>query len=209
MTARASPSMSARKALPACAHRSPIAWASTPKAVHVLTGQVGGSFGMKGVLFPEYVCLLHGARALGRPVKWTDERSGSFFSDSHGRDQEFDRRARARQRGQFPRRALDRLRRYGRLPFADGADPRHAQHRQERAEHVPHAVDRGVLQVRVHQHLADRAVSRRRSAGRQLLHGAADRRRGGRDGHRSARAAPAQPDPPARSSLQDRVGSHL
>ena len=59
------------------------------KAVHVLTGQVGGSFGMKGVLFPEYVCLLHGARALGRPVKWTDERSGSFFSDSHGRDQEF------------------------------------------------------------------------------------------------------------------------
>jgi aerobic carbon-monoxide dehydrogenase large subunit len=59
------------------------------KAVRVLTGQVGGSFGMKGVLFPEYVCLLHGARALGRPVKWTDERSGSFFSDSHGRDQEF------------------------------------------------------------------------------------------------------------------------
>jgi aerobic carbon-monoxide dehydrogenase large subunit len=59
------------------------------KAVHVLTGQVGGSFGMKGVLFPEYVCVLHGARTLGRPVKWTDERSGSFFSDSHGRDQEF------------------------------------------------------------------------------------------------------------------------
>ncbi len=27
--------------------------------------------------------------SLGRPVKWTDERSGSFFSDSHGRDQEF------------------------------------------------------------------------------------------------------------------------
>jgi len=60
-----------------------------PKAVHVLTGQVGGSFGMKGVLFPEYVCALHATRALGRPVKWTDERSGSFFSDSHGRDQEF------------------------------------------------------------------------------------------------------------------------
>jgi aerobic carbon-monoxide dehydrogenase large subunit len=60
-----------------------------PKTVHVLTGQVGGSFGMKGVLFPEYVCILHGARTLGRPVKWTDERSGSFFSDSHGRDQEF------------------------------------------------------------------------------------------------------------------------
>jgi aerobic carbon-monoxide dehydrogenase large subunit len=39
-------------------------------------------------VFPEYVCVLHAARALGRPVKWTDERSGSFFSDSHGRDHE-------------------------------------------------------------------------------------------------------------------------
>src|ERR1700728_4481119 len=70
--------------------RAPIAdWLGVePKSVHVLTGQVGGSFGMKGVLFPEYICILHGARALGRPVKWTDERSGSFFSDSHGRDQE-------------------------------------------------------------------------------------------------------------------------
>jgi carbon-monoxide dehydrogenase large subunit len=55
------------------------------KAVRILTGQVGGSFGMKAAVFPEYVCVLHAARALARPVKWTDERSGSFFSDSHGR----------------------------------------------------------------------------------------------------------------------------
>ncbi len=58
----------------------------TPKDVRVLTGQVGGSFGMKAAVFPEYICLLHAARALGRPVKWTDERSGSFVSDSHGRN---------------------------------------------------------------------------------------------------------------------------
>lgn len=56
------------------------------KAVRVLTGQIGGSFGMKAAMFPEYICVLHAARALGRPVKWTDDRSGSFFSDSHGRD---------------------------------------------------------------------------------------------------------------------------
>jgi aerobic carbon-monoxide dehydrogenase large subunit len=59
-----------------------------PKQVHILTGHVGGSFGMKSAPFPEYVCVLHAARALGRPVKWTDERSGSFVSDSHGRDHE-------------------------------------------------------------------------------------------------------------------------
>ena len=54
--------------------------------VRVLTGNVGGSFGMKASCFPEYICLLQAARMLGAPVKWTDERSESFLSDSHGRD---------------------------------------------------------------------------------------------------------------------------
>jgi carbon-monoxide dehydrogenase large subunit len=54
--------------------------------VHVLTGNVGGSFGMKAAPYPEYVAILHAARELGMPVKWTDERSGSFLSDHHGRD---------------------------------------------------------------------------------------------------------------------------
>ncbi len=58
--------------------------------VHILTGNVGGSFGMKASAYPEYFCLLHAARSLGRPVKWTDERSESFLSDSHGRDHEMD-----------------------------------------------------------------------------------------------------------------------
>src|SRR6516164_2729921 len=50
-----------------------------PKRLRMLTGHVGGSFGMKSAPFPEYVCVLHAARALGRPVKWTDDRSGSFI----------------------------------------------------------------------------------------------------------------------------------
>jgi aerobic carbon-monoxide dehydrogenase large subunit len=56
--------------------------------VRVLTGNVGGSFGMKAMAYPEYTCLLHAARALGRPIKWTDERSESFLSDTHGRAHE-------------------------------------------------------------------------------------------------------------------------
>jgi carbon-monoxide dehydrogenase large subunit len=56
--------------------------------LHILTGNVGGSFGMKASAYPEYVCLLHAARTLGQPVKWTDERAESFMSDSHGRDHE-------------------------------------------------------------------------------------------------------------------------
>ena len=56
--------------------------------LRVLTDRVGGSFGMKQPTYAEYYCILHAARALGRPVKWTDDRSGSFVSDSHGRDAE-------------------------------------------------------------------------------------------------------------------------
>src|SRR6516225_8807932 len=56
--------------------------------VRVLTDRVGGSFGMKQPTYAEYYCILQAARALGRPVKWTDDRSGSFLSDSHGRDAE-------------------------------------------------------------------------------------------------------------------------
>ncbi|KRQ00762.1 xanthine dehydrogenase family protein molybdopterin-binding subunit [Bradyrhizobium manausense] len=55
--------------------------------VRILTANVGGSFGMKNVNYPEYMCILYAAKALGRPVKWLDERSTSFLSDSHGRAQ--------------------------------------------------------------------------------------------------------------------------
>ena len=57
-----------------------------PEKMHVITGNVGGSFGMKAGAYPEYICVLHAAKILGRPVKWTDDRSGSFLSDCHGRD---------------------------------------------------------------------------------------------------------------------------
>jgi aerobic carbon-monoxide dehydrogenase large subunit len=56
--------------------------------VHLLTANVGGSFGMKNISYPEYICILHAAKVLGRPVRWTDERSTSFLSDSHGRAQQ-------------------------------------------------------------------------------------------------------------------------
>jgi carbon-monoxide dehydrogenase large subunit len=58
-----------------------------PEKVRILTANVGGSFGMKNLSYPEYACILHAAKALGRPVKWTDERSTSFLSDSQGRAQ--------------------------------------------------------------------------------------------------------------------------
>ena len=52
----------------------------------VTCDDVGGGFGMKIFLFPEYVCVLFAARKLGRPVKWISGRSEAFLCDSHGRD---------------------------------------------------------------------------------------------------------------------------
>ena len=56
-----------------------------PGQLRVLTGNVGGSFGMKSPPYPEYIACLHAARELGRPVRWRDERTDSFLSDQHGR----------------------------------------------------------------------------------------------------------------------------
>ena len=88
---------------------------TTPDKVRVLTGNVGGSFGMKAHAYPEYVCILHAARLLGRPVKWTDERSGSFLSDHHGRDFDMTVEVAFDKRGRDPGAAAVRLRQSRRL----------------------------------------------------------------------------------------------
>jgi aerobic carbon-monoxide dehydrogenase large subunit len=54
--------------------------------IHVLCHDVGGGFGMKIFLYPEYVATLYAARKLGRPVKWIADRNEAFVSDTHGRD---------------------------------------------------------------------------------------------------------------------------
>ena len=56
-----------------------------PSQMRVVTGDVGGGFGMKAFLYPEYILVLFAAKALGRPVKWTGERGDAFQSDTHGR----------------------------------------------------------------------------------------------------------------------------
>ena len=54
--------------------------------LRVLTPDVGGAFGMKILLYPEYPVLLLAAERLGRPVKWIPDRSDAFMTDVHGRD---------------------------------------------------------------------------------------------------------------------------
>ena len=55
--------------------------------LRVMTNDIGGSFGMKTMIYPEQPLVLLAARDLERPVKWTSDRSEAFISDNQGRDQ--------------------------------------------------------------------------------------------------------------------------
>ncbi|HKW85091.1 MAG TPA: xanthine dehydrogenase family protein molybdopterin-binding subunit, partial [Burkholderiaceae bacterium] len=54
--------------------------------VRVIAPDVGGGFGSKIFLYPEETALVWASKRVGRPIKWTAERSESFLTDAHGRD---------------------------------------------------------------------------------------------------------------------------
>ncbi len=56
-------------------------------ALRVIVPDVGGGFGARNMVYPEFVLTLFAAKALGRPVKWVAERSESFIADAQARSQ--------------------------------------------------------------------------------------------------------------------------
>ena len=56
------------------------------RQVRVVTPDVGGAFGVKLWVYPEYALVLFAARKLGRPVKWVAGRGEAMASDHQGRD---------------------------------------------------------------------------------------------------------------------------
>jgi carbon-monoxide dehydrogenase large subunit len=69
--------------------------------VRVLTDDVGGAFGMKTPVYPEYPALLVAARKLGRPVHWMSTRSEAFISDNQARDSHTEAELALDERGKF------------------------------------------------------------------------------------------------------------
>jgi carbon-monoxide dehydrogenase large subunit len=57
-----------------------------PDSMRVLSFDVGGNFGTRNRVYPEYGLVLWASRKLGRPVKFTAARSECFISDYQGRD---------------------------------------------------------------------------------------------------------------------------
>ncbi len=54
--------------------------------VRVISPDVGGAFGARSVIYPEYAAVLWAARTLGRAVKWTGTRQEEFLATTQGRD---------------------------------------------------------------------------------------------------------------------------
>jgi carbon-monoxide dehydrogenase large subunit len=54
--------------------------------VRLVIRDVGGNFGTRGAIFAEQPLVAWAARRIGRPVKWTSERSELLLSDYQGRD---------------------------------------------------------------------------------------------------------------------------
>jgi carbon-monoxide dehydrogenase large subunit len=57
-----------------------------PEKVRFVCPDVGGGFGLRNNLYPEQAVILWASKRVGRPVKWTNDRSESFLTDYAGRD---------------------------------------------------------------------------------------------------------------------------
>ena len=54
--------------------------------LRIISGDVGGAFGMRTSGYPEYPAMLLAAKMLGRPVRWRSTRQEGFLSDNQARD---------------------------------------------------------------------------------------------------------------------------
>src|SRR5512133_1611237 len=54
--------------------------------MRVIAPQVGGGFGTKIFLYPEYCLMAALAKKTGRPVKWSETRRENYIATTHGRD---------------------------------------------------------------------------------------------------------------------------
>lgn len=89
----------------------------------VLIDDVGGGFGIKNSVYVEIPLILWAARALGRPVKWIDERADGFLTDYQGRGRDQRAELALDQDGQFLALRIDIVADLGAFPSPRGAIP--------------------------------------------------------------------------------------
>ena len=175
-----------------------------PERIAVRAPDVGGGFGVKNFLYPEWVLVLWAARRLGRPVRWVAERGEDFLSSAQGRDNHTRARLALDRDGRFLALDVDTVANLGAYLSTNGPGS---------STNSPASAMGGVYDIpavfmsgarRLYQHRADRRLSRRRQARGQLPDRAPRRSRRAAPRDRPDRIAPAQRDPPLPVSQRPR-----
>ena len=169
-----------------------------PADVRVECGDVGGNYGTRNAFYPEFALVVWAAKRLGRPVKWTCERSEAFASDYQGRDQAITLELALDEKGKLPRGARlgDLQHRRAQRDVRAAGEVRRTAHLDLSGAGGAHPRARGS-----HQHAADQSLSQRRAARGDLRHRAGDRHRGKTIRLRPHRSPPPQHHPAEGAAL--------
>lgn len=91
--------------------------------IHVFAQDVGGGFGMKNFLYPEWIVLLWATRRLGRPIKWVSDIAQDMMGTVHGRAMRYRGRLALDDEGRFLALDVDIVSDLGAYasPFGPGA----------------------------------------------------------------------------------------
>jgi len=89
--------------------------------LRVISGDVGGAFGMRTSGYPEYPAMLLAAKLLGRPVRWRSTRQEGFLSDNQARDTIIEGRLALDANGKFLALDIDSLAALGAYHTSHGA----------------------------------------------------------------------------------------
>ncbi|MBV9555207.1 MAG: xanthine dehydrogenase family protein molybdopterin-binding subunit [Alphaproteobacteria bacterium] len=89
--------------------------------LRIVSGDVGGAFGMRTSGYPEYPAMLLAAKRLGRPVRWRSTRQEGFVTDNQARDTVIEGRLALDRDGRFLALDIDCLAALGAYHTSHGA----------------------------------------------------------------------------------------
>ena len=175
--------------------------------VRVVSGDIGGSFGMKSAVYNEAALVLWAAKVTGRPVKWIRTRSEAFLSDGQARDNVTDAELALDKDGNFLGLRVNIIANVGAFLQVGGQSFVGNLGTLAGVYKTPALLCR--RHRGAHQHQSGAALSRQRPAGGGLHHRAHGRSRRRRAWHRSGGAAAEELHPAGRDAVQDRAHLHL
>ena len=160
----------------------------------IRSADVGGGFGVRNEIYPEFLAVMLAAKRTGRPVKWTGTRSETMSGDHHARAADLTGEFALDEKGNSWRFASSGWSTSAPICSERGpADQHGGGADQLGGEPLQHPRGARKASAGLHQHDADHGLSRRRPPERVVSLGAAGRGGRARDRDRFGQAAPPQP----------------